>query len=53
MTVFDPKNEVTKLGLQSPEVLLLRQETVMAAERVFLTAAGFGELVLDRPVPPD
>ena len=49
MTVFDPKNEVTKLRLQSPEVLLLRQETVMAAERVFLAAAGFGELVLDGP----
>ena len=49
VTVFDPKNEVTKLWLQSPEVLLLRQETVMAAERVFLTAAGFGELVMDGP----
>ena len=49
VTVFDPKNEVTKLRLQSPEVLLLRQETVMAAERVFLTAAGFGELLLDGP----
>ena len=49
MTVFDPKKEVTKLRLQSPEVLLLRQETVMAAERIFLTAAGVGELVLDGP----
>ena len=49
VTVFDSKNEVTKLRLQSPEVLLFRQETVMAAERVFLTAAGFGELVLDVP----
>ena len=49
VTVFDPKSEVTKLRLQSPEVLLLRQETGMAAERVFLTAEGVGELVLDGP----
>ena len=53
VTVFDPKNEVTKLGLQSPEVLLLRQETVMAAERVFLTAAGAGGAAPGRPVPSD
>ena len=49
VTVFDPKNEVTELRLQSPEVLLLRQETVMAAEMVLLTAGGFGELVLEGP----
>ena len=49
VTVFDPKNEITELKLSNPEVLLLRQETVMAAERVFLTAAGFGELVLEGP----
>ena len=49
VTIFDPKNEVTELRLQNPEVLLLRQETVMAAEMVFLTAAGYGELVLDGP----
>ena len=49
VAVFDTKNEVTKLRLQSPEVLLLRQETVMSAERVFLAASGFGELVLGGP----
>ena len=49
VAAFDPKNEVTELRLSNPEVLFLRQKTVMAAERVFLTAAGFGELVLDGP----
>ena len=49
VTVFDPKNEVTELRLSNPDVLFLRQETVMAAERTFLTAAGYGELVLDGP----
>ncbi len=49
VNVFDPKNEVTELRLSNPDVLFLRQETVMAAERVFLTAAGVGELVLDGP----
>ena len=49
VTVFDPKNETTELRLSNPDVLFLRQETVMAAERVFLTAAGVGELVLDGP----
>ena len=49
VTVFDPKNEITELRLSNPEVLFLRQETVMAAERIFLTAGGFGELVLEGP----
>ena len=49
VNVFDPKNEVTELRLSNPDVLFLRQETVMAAERTFLTAAGYGELVLDGP----
>ena len=49
VTAFDPKNEVTELRLQSPEVLLLRQKTVMAAERTFMAALGVGELVLDGP----
>ena len=49
LTAFDPDNEATELRLSDPEVLLLRQETVMAAERVFLTALGVGELVLDGP----
>ena len=47
VTVFDPENEATELRLSDPDVLLLRQKTVMAAERTFMTAAGVGELVLD------
>ena len=49
VTAFDPRDEVTELRLSDPEVLLLRQETVMSAEREFLAAAGVGELVLDGP----
>ena len=49
VTAFAPRDEVTELRLSDPEVLLLRQETIMSAERVFLTAAGVGELVLDGP----
>ena len=44
ITAFDPKNEATELRLSDPEVLFLRQETVMASERIFLAAAGYGEL---------
>ncbi len=40
VTVFDPENEATVLRLSGPDVLLLRQKTVMAAERAFPTAAG-------------
>ena len=47
ITAFDPKNEATELRLSDPEVLFLRQETVMASERIFLTAEGVGELVID------
>ena len=49
VTAFDPRDEVTELRLSDPEVLLIRQETIMSAERVFLTAEGVGELVLDGP----
>ena len=49
VTVFDPENEATELRLSDPDVLLLRQKTVMAAEREFMTAAGVGELVLEGP----
>ena len=49
VSVFDPKNEATELRLSNPDVLFLRQNTVMSVERVFLTAAGFGELALDGP----
>ena len=47
VTVFDPKDETTELRLSDPNVLFLRQETVIAVNRVFLAAAGVGELVLD------
>ena len=47
--MFDPGNEATELRLSEPDVLLLRQKTVMAAERAFPVAEGVGELVLDGP----
>ena len=47
VTVFDPKNEATELRLSDPDVLFLRQKTVIAVNRVFQLAAGVGELVLD------
>ena len=49
VSVFDPRDEATEIRLPDPEVLFLRQETVMSAERVFLAAAGVGELVVDGP----
>ncbi len=49
VTAFDPENEATELRLSDPDILFLRQKTVMVAERSFMTAAGFGELVLDGP----
>ena len=47
VTVFDRENEATEMRLSDPYVLLLRQNTEMAFERAFMTAAGVGELVLD------
>ena len=47
VTVFDPGNEATDLRLSEPDVLFLRQETLVTTNRVFLQAAGVGELVLD------
>ena len=47
VTVFDPENEATELRLSDPDVLFLRQETVISLSRVFLDAAGVGESVLD------
>ena len=49
VTVFDLDREATELRLSDPDVLLLRQKTVMAAERAFPLAAGVGELVLEGP----
>ena len=45
--MFDPENEATELRLSDRDVLFLRQETVISLNRVFLDAAGVGELVLD------
>ena len=47
VTAFDPKNEATELRLSDPDVLFLRQETVLATTLELMTAAGIGELVLD------
>ena len=47
VTAFDPKNEVTELRLSDPDVLFLRQETVIASRLPLMAAAGIGELVLD------
>ena len=47
VTVFDPENEAIELHLSDPDVLFLRQETAISANRGFQQAAGIGELVLD------
>ena len=49
VTVFDPENEATELRLPDPDVVLIRQKTVMMTGRTSPTAAGTGELVLDGP----
>ena len=49
VSVFDPENEATELRLSDPEVLFFRQETEMSVNRLFMEAAGIGELVLDGP----
>ena len=46
VTAFDPKNEATELRLSDPDVLFLRQETVMGFPTL-MEAAGIGEVVLD------
>ena len=47
VTAFDPRNEATELRLSDPDVLFLRQKTVIASSQVLETASGIGELVLD------
>ena len=47
VTVFNPEDEATELRLSDPDVVFLRQGTVVAVNRVFLQAEGVGELVLD------
>ena len=46
VTAFDPKSEATELRLSDPDVLFLRQKTVMGP-RSLMQAEGVGELVLD------
>ena len=47
VTAFDPKKEATELRLSDPDVLFLREKTVIASSRVLKQALGIGELVLD------
>ena len=47
VTAFDPKNEATELRLSDPDVLFLREKTVIASSRGLMEAEGIGELVLD------
>ena len=49
VTAFDPDSEATELRLSDPDVLFLREKTVMASGRVLMQALGMGELVLDGP----
>ena len=46
VTVFDPKNEATELRLSDPDVLFLRQKTVLGFPSL-KQALGMGEVVLD------
>ena len=47
VTAFDPRNEATELRMSDPDILFLREKTVIASDRVLLQALGIGELVLD------
>ena len=47
ITAFDPDNEPTELRLSNPDVLFLRQSTIIASYQELLGAEGIGELVLD------
>ena len=49
ITAFNPRKEATEFRLSDPEVLFIRQKTVMSAEMIFLTASGYGDLVLEGP----
>ena len=48
VTAFDPNSEATELRLSDPDVLLLRERTVMGFPAL-MQALGLGELVLDGP----
>ena len=47
VTSFNPNNERTELRLSDPDVLFLRQKTVLTNARELLTALGIGELALN------
>ncbi len=47
VTAFNPGSEDTELRLSDPDVVFLRERTVVARNQTLLTAAGVGELVLD------
>ncbi len=48
VTAFDPNSEATELRMSDPDVLLLRERTVMGFQSL-MQALGIGELVLDGP----
>ena len=48
VTAFDPNSEETELRLSDPDVLLLRERTVLGFPAL-MQALGLGELVLDGP----
>ena len=47
VTAFDPGSEATELRLSDPDVVFLRERTVIARYQTLMTAAGVGELILD------
>ena len=47
VTAFDPDNEPTELRLSDPDVLFLRQRTLITDFQELLTAGNYGVLVLD------
>ena len=47
VSAFDRRNEATELRLSDPDVVFLREKTVIARYQTLLQASGVGELVLD------
>ncbi len=47
VSAFDPGSEDTELRLSDPNVVFLRERTVIARHQTLMNAAGVGELILD------
>ena len=47
VSAFDPGSEATELRLSDPDVVFLRERTMISRHRALMTAAGVGELILD------